>query len=416
MKEKIHILRKIFPEDQVIYNQRNISAYATDASLIKGKTSLVVLIEGPEDVRKVLSFCHKYKMKFVARGRATGYTGGCVPLSNSIVVSFERWRQVENIDFLSQTITVAPGTTIGEINAVAQPAGLFFPPDPVSKDHCTIGGAVSENSSGPRCLRYGPTHQFIEKVEFFLPNGKKLNIKKYGKEYWDPYFFTLIGAEGTLGIIGRITCKLVRMSNYISLIRLEFNSPDIISILQEKLYDSKINFSAMEMITPTYSPILGIKGPYILYLESFCNNRKSLKTIIELIHKVLHNFPVHIKSEIGNLYLHRAEGYRKSRSLISNSLEKHPIAQLIDGVVCRRYLGNAVKDIFDIAKRYNCPLLHTFHFGDGNIHPTFFHSLNNNTANHKQLILQDITSLCLKYDGCIAGEHGIGLEKKVFFL
>jgi FAD/FMN-containing dehydrogenase len=414
MKEGIVKLKEAFPGDQVMEDRLEIAAYVEDASLIHGEASLVILAEGPEDIRRIISICRRHKLSFAARGRATGYTGGCVPEGNDVVISLERWRGIEHFDCLQQTIIAAPGTTIGEINAAARTAGLFFPPDPVSMEHCSIGGAFAENSSGPRCLRFGPTHQFIRNAEFFLPNGEIVMLQKDNNGTWDPFFHVLIGAEGTLGLVGRVTCELVALPKHVCLLRLEFNDAGLIPELQNRLYASHLDFSAMELITPAFSPGSGLKGRYFLYLETFCHDLETVEQDSAAIRELVRGLPIDIKPNAGDLYVRRGEGYRESRALIQDSLEHHPVAQLIDGVVPREHLGETVTALFDIAKQYRCPMLHTFHFGDGNIHPTFFHPPDSSVTERKHAILEEVTSLCLNFNGCIAGEHGIGLEKKEF--
>jgi FAD/FMN-containing dehydrogenase len=414
MKKGIVKLKEAFPGEQVMEDPLEMAAYVEDASLIHGEASLVILAEGPEDIRRAISICRQHKLSFAARGRATGYTGGCVPGGKNVVISLERWRGIEHFDCLEQTITAAPGTTIGEINAAARTAGLFFPPDPVSMEHCSIGGAVAENSSGPRCLRFGPTHQFIRQVELFLANGDTAMVEKGGKGPWDPFFHVLIGAEGTFGLVGRVTCELVALPRHVCLLRLEFDDPGLIPLLQKRLYYSHMDFSAMELITPAFDPGSGLKGRYFLYLETFCHDLETVEKDSAAIRQLIRDLPIDIKPNAGDLYVRRGEGYRESRALIQDSLERHPVAQLIDGVVPREHLGNAVTALFDIAKRYQCPMLHTFHFGDGNIHPTFFHQPGSSVSGRKHAILEEVTSLCLNSNGCIAGEHGIGLEKREF--
>ena len=139
---------------------------------------IVILVFNQEDFNNAIEICTKNHLKFLVRGKATGYTGGCVPLENSVVISLENWKGIIKFNELEETAIFAPGTTISEINSFAEKYNLFFPPDPISKDHCSIGGAISENSSGPRCLRFGPLHCYIEEFQFYTSDGKEFILKK----------------------------------------------------------------------------------------------------------------------------------------------------------------------------------------------------------------------------------------------
>lgn len=414
MASSLDTLRDMFPQRQVISRQPELAAYEMDASLLNGQTPLVILAEGARDVQKALSHCYRYGIPFVGRGRATGYTGGCVPTQAAVVISLERWRGVESFNITAQQALVCPGTTIGELNTTTKAARLFFPPDPVSKEYCTIGGGVSENSSGPRCFMFGPMHQFVDHFEFFLPSGEITTVRKNGQGPYDEWFWSILGSEGTLGIVGRVACRLVALPPWASLVLLNFDDYSCISPLQQRLYASRLDFSAMEMVTPAYSPETGIVGRYFLYLENFVENEDELHSIQERIRTLVHDLPVRVNVNSGDLYVRRGEGYRDSRGRIVDALKQSCVSQLIDGVVPRVALQSVVHSVFAIAQEHQLPMLHTFHFSDGNIHPTFFYPVEAQAESKKRRVLEELMGLCLSHGGSLTGEHGIGLEKRSF--
>ena len=60
---------------------------------------------------------------------------------------------------------VRPGTVTGDLKRAAAAEGLMYPPDPTSRDECTVGGNVASNASGARSFRYGVTADWIRGVE-----------------------------------------------------------------------------------------------------------------------------------------------------------------------------------------------------------------------------------------------------------
>ena len=70
-----------------------------------------------------------------------------------------------------------------------------------------------------------------------------------------------------------------------------------------------------------------------------------------------------------------------------------------------------VEGLFDIAQVNNVPMLDTFHFSDGNIHPTFFFENTVDGTIEKHKILGLVMQKCIELGGSLAAEHGIGLEK-----
>mgnify|MGYP001221005780 CR=1 FL=1 len=104
------------------------------------------------------------------------------------------------------------------------------PPDPTSRNECTIGAAIACNASGARSFRYGPTRDWIDAVEVVLPNGEVIIAdrstaipKSWPLPLWqEPEVKTaagyypatnlldlMIGQEGTLGVVTKAWLRLL---------------------------------------------------------------------------------------------------------------------------------------------------------------------------------------------------------------
>ena len=405
------LFNKKINDSKILDSIEDRVAYGSDASLLEGLPPVIILVYNQKDFDNAVSICTKNNLKFLVRGKATGYTGGCVPQDNAVVISLENWKGLIEFNELEETAVFAPGTTISEINSFAEKYNLFFPPDPISKDHCSLGGAISENSSGPRCLRFGPLHCFIEEFQFYSTSGKEYIIKKDEHRDLSDYFYSIIGSEGTLGAIGWIKVRLVKKPTEILLFCMEFDTSNIINTLLEKCFLSGIPFSAMEMITPSYHTEKGRVGKYYLLLEYFSYSQRDKKNFYDKLNNYTKDLPVKITTPNGTIYEVRGAAYQTNRKLINDLIAKRPISLLVDGVVPRTSLEGLVEEIFDISEENNIPMLDTFHFSDGNVHPTFFFE-NNTTGNiEKHKILGRVMTSCVKLGGSLAAEHGIGLEK-----
>lgn len=405
------IFNKKIDDKKILDQEEDLVAYGSDASLLEGLPSVVILVYDEQDFRNAINICVENNLKFLVRGKATGYTGGCVPQENCVVISNENWKGIISFDEVTETAVFAPGTTITEVNEFGDKYNLFFPPDPISKDHCSLGGAISENSSGPRCLRFGPLHCFIEEFQFFTADGKEYIIKKENQDGISDYFYTIIGSEGTLGAVGWIKVRLVKKPTETLLFCMTFDTSEIINELLSNCFKSGIPFSAMEMITPSYHTTKGRVGRYYLLLEYFSYSERDKKMFFDKLNEYTKNLPVEITTPVGSIYEVRGKAYQTNRQLLKDEIEKKPISLLVDGVVPRTSLQNLVEDIFDIAKQNNIPMLDTFHFSDGNVHPTFFFENNKQGDKEKHRVLGLMMEKCLKNNGSLAAEHGIGLEK-----
>ena len=402
---------KVIDDNKILDQQEDLIAYGSDASLLESLPSIVILVFNQEDFNNAVKICVEHKLKFLVRGKATGYTGGCVPQENCVVISNENWKGVIEFDEIKETAIFAPGTTITDINNFANEYNLFFPPDPISKDHCSIGGAISENSSGPRCLRFGPLHCFIEEFQYFTVDGVEHIIKKEDQTGISDYFYSIIGSEGTLGAVGWIKVRLVKKPTETLLFCMTFNTSSIINELLSDCFKSGVPFSAMEMITPSYHTKKGRVGDYYLLLEYFSYSEVDKKMFFDKLNEYTKNLPVEITIPTGSIYEVRGQAYQKNRQLLKDEIEIKPISLLVDGVVPRTSLQNLVEDIFEIAEKNNIPMLDTFHFSDGNVHPTFFFENNEKGLIEKHRVLGLMMERCIKNNGSLAAEHGIGLEK-----
>src|SRR5271169_3653836 len=62
---------------------------------------------------KIVKFADANNHSIIARGAGTGMAGASVPVSNSIVISFEKMRKMLDVDTRNMTVTVEPGIING---------------------------------------------------------------------------------------------------------------------------------------------------------------------------------------------------------------------------------------------------------------------------------------------------------------
>jgi glycolate oxidase len=145
------------------------------------------------------------------RGAGTGYTGGAVPTGGGIVLSMARLNRILEIDELNLIAVVEPNVVNGDLQRAVGHVGLFYPPDPASLDTSSIGGNVAECAGGPRAFKYGTTKRYVLALEVVLPTGEILHTGSKAVKNVVGYDVTqlLVGSEGTLAIITKITLRLI---------------------------------------------------------------------------------------------------------------------------------------------------------------------------------------------------------------
>jgi len=150
-------------------------------------------------------------MPLVVRGAGTGFTGGAVPTRGGLVLSMERMNRLLEIDETNLLAVVEPNVITADLQRAVEKVGLFYPPDPASLEMSSIGGNVAECAGGPRAFKYGTTKRYVLALEAVLPTGEIVESGSKAVKNVVGYDLTqlLVGSEGTLAIITRVTLRLI---------------------------------------------------------------------------------------------------------------------------------------------------------------------------------------------------------------
>ena len=162
------------------------------------------------EVSDVLKVCHQHNQPVVTHGGVTGLVDGDKSTEQDIILSLERMRVIESVDFTGRTMTVQAGCILQNVHEAARDAGLLYGLDLGARGSCTIGGNISTNAGGLSVLRYGMTRDQILGLEAVLADGTVLSsmntMIKNNAGYDLKQLF--IGSEGTLGVVTRAVLRL----------------------------------------------------------------------------------------------------------------------------------------------------------------------------------------------------------------
>ncbi len=204
-------LTRLIGAGQIARDAATLEAHAADRWQARGCAELVVFARHAGDVSKVLRFCSKHGISVTPRGAGVGYVGGATPVEGGIVLSLARMNRILEVHREDFVAVVEPCVITGELQRVCREQGLFYPPDPASLKECSIGGNISTNAGGPRCLKYGVTRHYVLGLEVVLPDGRIL--KTGGRTHKNKTGFDLtslfVGAEGLLGVVTQATLRLL---------------------------------------------------------------------------------------------------------------------------------------------------------------------------------------------------------------
>src|SRR6187402_2538384 len=224
--EFIERLGRVVGTAGILSNPNDMLTYESDGlARLKAKPGCVVLPNTADEVQQIVRLCHTNKIPFIARGHGTGLSGGALPRPDAVLIGLSRLNRILDVDIPNQRVTVEPGVINLDVTRRVAPHGFYYAPDPSSQLICSIGGNVAENSGGAHCLKYGFTVHHVLGVEAVLPNGEMIHLG--GPALDAPgidVLGALVGSEGTLAVVTKVTLKILRVPQAVKTILAAFPS------------------------------------------------------------------------------------------------------------------------------------------------------------------------------------------------
>jgi FAD/FMN-containing dehydrogenase/Fe-S oxidoreductase len=166
-------LARLLGEKKVLSDFAALTAYAIDASIYKATPQAVVLLQGADDLERVLAYAKTRAIPLTARSGGTNLTGNAV--GEGIILEFSRMNRLLELDREGRSVRVEPGINYAELNRRLAPSGLMFAPDPSSGEMCKLGGMLGNNAAGPHTLRYGSTKDNTIAIKLLFSSGRWLS-------------------------------------------------------------------------------------------------------------------------------------------------------------------------------------------------------------------------------------------------
>jgi glycolate oxidase len=413
-------LRQLLPAAAVLHTEEDTRAYECDGlSAYRQLPMVVALPSSEEQVCEVLRACHELKVPVVARGSGTGLSGGALPRGDGVLLSLARMRRIVAVDGVSRTARVQPGVTNLAISEAAAPYGLFYAPDPSSQIACSIGGNVAENSGGVHCVKYGLTVHNVLRVRAVTIEG---DIVEFGSEALDsPGLDTLailIGSEGMLAVATEITVKLLPKPETARVILASFDDVEKAGNAVADVIAAGVVPSGLEMMD----------RPAVRAVEEFVHAGYDLEAAALLLCEADGTREEVEESIAGMSEVLRCAGATAIRVSGSEAERQRfwagrkaafpavgrisPDYYCMDGTIPRKKLGEILKFIAEMEKKYRLRCPNVFHAGDGNLHPLILYDANNlDELDRTERFAGEVLEKCVAVGGTITGEHGVGVEK-----
>jgi glycolate oxidase len=384
----------------------------------------VVSPASTDEVAGVVRLADEHGMPVTARGAGTGMSGGCIPRPDGIVVSFERMNRILEVDTDNFVAVVEPGVQLDQLDAELAPLGLVYPVYP-GEYSASLGGNVATNAGGMRAVKYGVTRHHVLGLEAVLPSGEVIRCGGKVVKVSTGYDLTqlIIGSEGTLALVTRAYLRLHPRPPHQATVLAPFTSLEAVTGAVPRILASGVGPLILEYIdmltmaaaTAHVGLDLGIPEDVreaafaylVVALESGHADRLEADT-----HAIAEQLSALGAIDVYVLPPGAAASLIEAREKAFWVAKANGADDIIDVVVPRAAVPAFMTRVSELAAEHQAWIAGCGHAGDGNVHMGVFQA--DPEVRHR--LLRALFEAGMALGGAISGEHGLGTEKKAYFM
>ncbi|HMM22231.1 MAG TPA: FAD-binding oxidoreductase [Selenomonadales bacterium] len=416
-------LKAIVGERNVVLDPDKLHPYSHDEVTdprYHHMPEVVVYPEAAAQVADIVKLANAELVPLVPRGAGTGLACGAVPVYGGIVVAMEKMNKILEINAEAMYMVVEAGARTEEVQKAAGEAGLFYAGDPCSGDSCFIGGNAATNAGGNRAIKYGTTRDQVYALEVVTPTGEITTLggrlRKCSTGY--PLEQLIMGSEGTLGIITKVTLKLLAKPRHVMDLLLVFSDIDkaigiVLVLAKAGLAPACVEFmdnnaiKSAEQFTKEKLPYDEAGHYTIVQIEGA--SEEDLEDKAAAIDEL-----ASANGAMAVLVPDSAKIWRARKAFAEAVRAETLIHSNEDVVVPVDKMPEAIRELDRICRKHNAVARTVSHAGDGNIHLSILQGAipEDEWPDRLSEIHRDIFDYVYSIGGKLSGEHGIGYKRK----
>jgi len=175
MSALIQHLRQHLPDHQIIIDDLRRLAYGTDASFYRLIPQVITVIESESDAQTVLTAAKQHNTPITFRAAGTSLSGQAI--TNGILALIGEGFATYELNADASKVRVGPGIVGGEVNRRLAPHGKKIGPDPASIGAAKIGGIAANNASGMCCGTAQNSYRTLAGLRVMLADGAVLDTE-----------------------------------------------------------------------------------------------------------------------------------------------------------------------------------------------------------------------------------------------
>jgi glycolate oxidase len=416
-------LREIVGADGVLDRYEDLLVYEYDGYLDRALPAVVVRPQSGAEVAAIVKVAVRERLAVVARGGASGLSGGVIPIAGGIMIDLNRMHRVLEVDLENGLAAVEPCLINLDLSTAVASRGLYYAPDPSSQKVSTIGGNIAENAGGPHCLSRGLTTNHILGIELVTQDGLLCTI---GGAAPDAPGYDLrglvVGSEGTFGIVTKAWVRLLTLPPETATFLAVFDSVEAAGAATSALVANGVVPSAMELID---GPSLGAlelafkvgypPGAGAVLLIDVDGLHEAVEEQTALVARICEEVPGSLGIQFAATQAERDKLWAARKGALAAYGRIAPNYYICDGTVPRSRLGAVLGKVREISERHRVWTGAVAHIGDGNLHPIIvFDSREPGILPRVEAAHDEMIEACVEAGGTITGEHGVGLEKRKY--
>lgn len=404
-------------------NEDDMACYAYDASVQKSMPGAVAFPQNTQEIAALVALANQAGFFITPRGSGSGTTGGALAVQGGLVLVTTRLNRILNIDTDNLVAHVEPGVMTAQIHRAVEKRGLYYPPDPSSSDFSTIGGNLAECAGGPGAVKYGVTRDYVLGLRAVIGTGEIIETGVQTVKGVVGYDLTrlLVGSEGTLGIITRITLRLLPKPEAVRTMVAVFASmhdaaSTVSEIIRKGIVPRTIEFmdrACLECIRNEIRLDLPASADALLLIETDGKRAEADQAILELTALCMSQQAVEVVA--AKTKAEAAQLWQVRKSLSSAMFQYGPDKINEDIVVPRSKIPDMIREIQSLQAKTGLTMINFGHAGDGNIH---VHIMLDKSipeqARAAEAAIEKVFDITLAMGGTLSGEHGVGVSKRPY--
>lgn len=268
-------------------------------------------------------------------------------------------------------------------------------------------------------MKYGVTRDYVLGLEVVLPTGEILNVGVRTMKGVVGYDLTrlFVGSEGTLGVVTKITLKLIPLPEAKVTILVLFGEVEeaaetVSAIIAARIVPATIEFMDKSSIrcSEKASPMGLPDDVGGLLLIEVDGTREAALAQAEKVRSIAVAHAA-VRCDFTEDPVEADRLWQARRVLSQATYNLNPVKVAEDVVVPRSEIPGFIRSLEAMQERFGLPILSFGHAGDGNFHVSLMIRDTAEDRGRAEEAVKEIFAEALRRGGTMSGEHGIGLSK-----